>query len=57
LKNAKTLKLDIIYYKVQGESFLSIEIKLVNWWHMTNDMTKREIEKTFATYKKDENLQ
>jgi hypothetical protein len=57
LKDAKTLKLDIIYYKVQGESFLSIEIKLVNWWHMTHDMTKRKIEKTFATYKKDENLQ
>jgi len=35
--------LDIIYYKVQGESFLSLEIKLLNLWHMTHDMTKREI--------------
>lgn len=29
----------------------------MDWWHMTRDMTKREIEKTFVTYKKDENLQ
>jgi hypothetical protein len=57
LKEAKTLMLDIIYYKVQGESFLSLKIKLLNLWHMTHDMTKREIGKTFATYKKDENLQ
>jgi hypothetical protein len=40
-----------------GESFLSLKIKLVDWWHMTHDMTKKHIEKTFVTYKKDENLQ
>jgi len=32
LMEVKELKLDVIYYKIQGKSILRLEIKLVNCW-------------------------